>query len=113
MARFLIMHLNGGKSGGKQILSAASVKKMGTVQFDKPPGRFGLGWVVSASGSRPFLWHNGAVWGFGSYMRIDPKNRLGVVLFANKWLLPDDPLPDLGELALALLDKLEPTTGRK
>jgi CubicO group peptidase (beta-lactamase class C family) len=106
MARFLIMHLNGGKYQDRQILSSKSVRDMATVQFAKNEGRFGLGWVVGKVKGRDMLWHNGAVEGFRSHMRIDPKNRLGVVLFANKF--PEDyPLTDLANLAIALLGKAE------
>jgi CubicO group peptidase (beta-lactamase class C family) len=106
MARFLIMHLSEGKYRGKRVLSAKSVRRMGTLQLDKEKGGFGLGWIVDSFRGRDILWHNGGLLGFSSQMRIDPKNRLGVVLFANKFP-DDDPLPDLANLALALLEKVQ------
>jgi CubicO group peptidase (beta-lactamase class C family) len=106
MARFLIMHLNGGKYRDKQILSAKSVRRMATLQLDKEKGGFGLGWVVDSFKGRDILWHSGGLLGFSSQIRIDPRNRLGVVLFANKFP-DDDPLPDLANLAIALLDKVQ------
>src|SRR5262249_48147090 len=93
IARFLLMFLNGGKSGGKQVLSPAAIQEMGRRQFEGP---FGLGWVVDSHNNRRVLWHNGGVRGFSSQMRIDPEKRLGIVLFANNFNIFDlanDPLP--------------------
>jgi CubicO group peptidase (beta-lactamase class C family) len=106
MARFLIMHLNGGKYRDHQVVSETSVRSMAAVQFPWDGGRFGLGWAVDSFKGRDLLTHSGALEGFRSTMRIDPKARLGVVLFANK-SLNDNPLPDLANLAIALLDKLK------
>jgi CubicO group peptidase (beta-lactamase class C family) len=115
MAHFLIPHLNEGKYLGKQVLSARSVKEMATVQFAPKDARsgIGLGWMISYNRGRKLLWHNGAVPGFFTYIAINPEKRSGVVLFSNKYSaleaglgLLADPLVDLRELAIELLDRL-------
>ena len=115
MARFLIPHLNEGKYQGKQILSAKSVKEMATLQFAAPEARtgVGLGWMITNFRGRKLLWHNGAVPGFFTYLALNPEKKSGVVLFCNKYNpleaglgLLADPLVDLRELAIELLDRL-------
>ncbi len=115
MAHFLIPHLNEGKYLGKQILSAKSVKEMATLQFAAPDARtgVGLGWMISNVRGRKLLWHNGAVPGFFTYIAINPEKKSGAVLFCNKYNplegglgLLADPLVDLRELAIELLDRL-------
>jgi CubicO group peptidase (beta-lactamase class C family) len=117
LARFLLLHLNGGKVGGKQLLSVKSVAEMARLQFAKKDEKsgVGLGWMIESAGGRRVLWHNGAVPGFYTYMAIDPDKRLGIVLFSNKFNQLEaalgvmvDPLLDLRVLAFALLDRLKP-----
>ena len=117
MAHFLIPHLNEGKYQGKQILSAKAVKEMATLQFAAKDARsgVGLGWMINNIRGRKLLWHNGAVPGFFTYIAINPEKKSGVVLFSNKYNplegglgLLADPLVDLRELAIDLLDRLEP-----
>jgi CubicO group peptidase (beta-lactamase class C family) len=115
MAKFLIPHMNEGKYHGKQILSANSVKEMATLQFSGKDAKsgVGLGWMISNARGRKLLWHNGAVPGFFTYLAINPDKKSGVVLFCNKYNplegglgLLADPLVDLRELAIELLDRL-------
>lgn len=117
MARFLIPHMNDGKYQGKQILSAKAVKEMATLQFAAKEARsgVGLGWMINNQRGRKLLWHNGAVPGFFTYIAINPDKKSGVVLFCNKYNplegglgLLADPLVDLRELAIELLDRLTP-----
>ena len=114
MARFLIMHLNEGKYAGKQVLSAKSVAEMATPQFAGKGAKDGqgLGWMINISFKRRVLWHNGAIPGFYAQMAIDPRKKLGVLLFCNKFDtlatalgVAPDVLVDLRDLALELLDR--------
>jgi CubicO group peptidase (beta-lactamase class C family) len=119
LARFLIVHLNAGKYGDKQILSARSVAEMARLQFagkDAQTGE-GLGWMVGKFGKRRILWHNGAVPGYYSYMAIDPDKRVGAVVFCNRFTglemalgLFVDPLMDLAHLGIELADRMGQTT---
>jgi CubicO group peptidase (beta-lactamase class C family) len=123
LAHFLILHVNGGKYGGKQVLSAKAVEEMARPQFAKGDAKSGpgLGWFLSASGGRRLLFHNGAVPGFCSYLVAEPDRHQGLVLFTNKFNALEaalgvfvDPLDDLGDLALELLTGLDtPGTGAK
>src|SRR5262249_5010906 len=100
----------------KQVLSPKSVGEMARPQFAKEGAKSGtgLGWAVSSSRGRRLLFHNGAVPGFYTYLLAQPDRRQGVVLFTNKVNPPgaalgvfEDPLDDLGDLALELLTRLE------
>lgn len=119
MAHFLIMHLNGGKYAGKQVLSSRSVAEMARPQFGKKDERspVGLGWMLDGDGEHRILWHNGAVPGFYTQMGIQPSKGTGVVLFCNAVNnvavavgLHPDPLVDLRMLALELLGRLDATS---
>jgi CubicO group peptidase (beta-lactamase class C family) len=116
LAHFLILHLNGGQYGGKQLLSTRSVAEMARPQFGKKGDRsgVGLGWVVEDDGKHRTLWHNGAVPGFYTMMGADPDRKVGVVLFSNSMNpvgmalgAQPDPLVDLRTLALELLARLD------
>jgi CubicO group peptidase (beta-lactamase class C family) len=122
MARFLLLHLNRGKVNGKQLLSARSVAEMAKLQYAKKDERsgVGLGWMIAPHHDRQILWHNGAVPGYFSYMAIDPAKGNGVVLFTNKYTVLEpafglftDPLVDLRQLALELLERLQPVAKPK
>jgi CubicO group peptidase (beta-lactamase class C family) len=116
LAHFLILHLNGGRYAGKQVLSARAVAEMATPQFVKKGEHsgVGLGWMIQSDGKHRTLWHNGAVPGFYTMMGLDPDLKVGVVLFSNSMNplatvlgVQPDPLVDLRTLALELLARLD------
>jgi zinc protease len=116
LARFLILHINGGKYGDKQIVSPKSIAEMAKLQFAKKDAHAGegLGWMIRPAGQGRHMWHNGAVPGFYSFMMIDPDKRVGAVLFANKFNSLEmalgvflDPLQDLSALAVELLGRMD------
>jgi CubicO group peptidase (beta-lactamase class C family) len=47
-------------------------------------GHVGLGWILPTSGDS--FWHNGGTGGYSSYLGIDSKQGLGVILLANQAL---------------------------
>jgi CubicO group peptidase (beta-lactamase class C family) len=52
-------------------------------------GDTGIGWMQPTFldklfGNRTFIWHNGMVGGFSSYVSVDPAGRTGIVVLANK-----------------------------
>ena len=103
------------------MLSKKSVAEMARAQFETKENKspVGLGWMVSGGKDRR-LWHNGAVPGYFSYMAIDPAKGNGVVLFTNKYTVLEpafglftDPLVDLRQLALELLERLQPVAKPK
>jgi CubicO group peptidase (beta-lactamase class C family) len=89
LAHFLLLHINGGKYGGKQIVSAKSIAEMAKLQFAKKEEKsgVGLGWMIQGIGSHRTLWHNGAVPGFYTSIR-----RWALTLTA-KWALCCSAIP--------------------
>jgi len=85
-ARFMGAHLNAGRVGGIQLLSAESVDAMQTIQATGRKLDVGLGWF-RRHGDRPspepYLEHLGGGGGFFNMMRIYPGRRTGVTLMGN------------------------------
>jgi len=67
-----------GLFGGK-LLSARSLKLMTT------PGKgdYGLGVLAGTRNGVQFVWHNGGIEGFGTYLAYVPARRIAVVVFSN------------------------------
>jgi CubicO group peptidase (beta-lactamase class C family) len=73
LGRFALVHLQKGKTGGRQIIPAASLARM--YQPHPATGAYGLGWnVMGGSGVR----HIG---GSGTFLWLDFENNAAVVLF--------------------------------
>ena len=95
MAHYLIAHLNGGRYGDVQILSAAGIDELhrGAAEFDYGSlahGRYGMGWFeVDLNGTTTYS-HGGNVPDFSAFMALVPeKKRAAVVLFnADPYGLP-------------------------
>jgi len=88
MARYLIVHLNGGRYGGTQVLSAAGTSELqrGVLEYRKmgiSAGRYGMGWFVDRIGQTKVAWHSGTVPDFGAYMAVLLEQKKGVVLLFN------------------------------
>lgn len=49
-----------------------------------------LGWMVSHIGDKEILWHDGETAGYATFMGIDLKSRLGVVVLSNTSISLDD-----------------------
>jgi CubicO group peptidase (beta-lactamase class C family) len=95
MARWLIMHLDRGRFGGHELLTAGRVDEMHT-PVEPPPAkpstkgvpkapisRYGMGWFVNEHAGEKVVEHAGSGIGFVSWMAIMPKERLGVVILSN------------------------------
>ncbi|MBI3862463.1 MAG: serine hydrolase [Planctomycetia bacterium] len=95
MARWLILHLDRGRLGGRELLSAARVDEMHApvepTQAElsskggpkAPISRYGLGWFVNEHAAETVVEHSGTQTGFVSWMALMPKKRLGVVILSN------------------------------
>lgn len=64
----------------------ALFRKMSTPQFG---GKSGLGWLQAgwlekAFGNADYVWHNGMVGGFASYISIDTRSKTGVVVLTSR-----------------------------
>jgi CubicO group peptidase (beta-lactamase class C family) len=85
-ARFVRLHLNGGRINDTRLLSEESVAEMQRLVPRGGKRDFGLGWFRSreARGRRPaFVEHLGGGAGFWNVMRIYPEESLGVVVMGN------------------------------
>jgi D-alanyl-D-alanine carboxypeptidase len=85
-ARFMLAYLGGGELDGQRLLAPSSVATMSTADRISSPSRpgvqQGLGWVVGC-GSRECLQHTGGGPGFGTAMRLYPRENLGLVVLTN------------------------------
>ena len=87
VTRLLLAYLGGGELDGNRILATTSVETMSHADRIRGTGRGapmqrGLGWVV-ACGERECLQHMGGGPGFGTAMRVYPRERLGLVVLTN------------------------------
>jgi CubicO group peptidase (beta-lactamase class C family) len=85
-ARFVAIHLNGGRAQGARLLSTESVAMMQRITPRGGKRDFGLGWFRAheGRGRRPaFVEHLGGGAGFWNVMRVYPEESLGVVVMGN------------------------------
>src|SRR5215210_1493369 len=85
-ARFVVLHLNGGKVDDTRLLSAESVSEMRRITPRGGKRDFGLGWFRShevRERRSAFVEHLGGGAGFWNVMRIYPEESLGVVVMGN------------------------------
>ena len=85
-ARFVRLHLDGGRADGTRLLSEESVAEMQRLVPRGGKRDFGLGWFRSHQDGkqRPaFVEHLGGGAGFWNVMRIYPEESLGVVVMGN------------------------------
>jgi CubicO group peptidase (beta-lactamase class C family) len=92
MARWLLLHLNGGRAGGRQLLAAETVAELHRPQnlrdstrapFDPGSGAYALGWHRETYRGEPTLSHGGGILGFPAHTFLLPSRMLGVVVLAN------------------------------
>jgi CubicO group peptidase (beta-lactamase class C family) len=85
-ARLVLLHLNGGRVGDAQLLSAESVAEMQRMSPRGGKRDFGLGWFRAREARQkrpPFVEHLGGGAGFWNAMRLYPEESLGVVIMGN------------------------------
>jgi CubicO group peptidase (beta-lactamase class C family) len=96
MARFLIMHLNGGRFGDRQLLSSAGIDEMHRgandfIYMGRSLGWYGMGWFEDKINQTRIVWHNGTLPHFFAYMALLPEQKKGLVLLLNAsqhWMSP-------------------------
>lgn len=108
LARYLIAHLNGGRCGDAQILSAAGIAELqrgaAVYQVFGLTLHYAMGWFDDRLGASRLVWHGGTMPHFGSYMALLPDQKLGVVLLFNAdhhWFNPV--VAEFGTAVVALL----------
>jgi CubicO group peptidase (beta-lactamase class C family) len=95
MAQWLILHLEQGRFGGRELLTASRVAEMHS-PIETPPSepheqgaprapisRYGLGWFVNTHAGMTVVEHTGSSTGFLAWMAMMPQERLGVVILSN------------------------------
>jgi CubicO group peptidase (beta-lactamase class C family) len=92
IGNWLIMHLNGGRFDGRQIVQEKTVEELHALQnaspiedqfpFDEPQG-YALGWFKARYRSSVYLWHTGGIVGFPAYVVLLPREKLGLVVLSN------------------------------
>ncbi len=114
MARYLIMHLNGGRYGDRQLLSTAGINELhrGAAEYlymGRSLGWYGMGWFDDKINQTRIVWHNGTLPHFFAYMALLPEQKKGVALLFNAsqhWMSPVQTL--LGGDVAALLAGEQP-----
>jgi CubicO group peptidase (beta-lactamase class C family) len=117
MARYLIAHMNEGRYGEVQILSAAGIRELhhGAVEYRKmgiSAGKYGMGWFDGEIGHTRVIWHSGTVPDFEAYMALLPEQKKGVVLLFNAchwWFNPVLIEFGMGVAALLAGEQYSPT----
>lgn len=97
MAQWLKLHLDGGTSDGRQLISKVHLAEMHTppqpVEKRDPADsrdprvsleNYGLGWFFNEQGGRQVVEHSGNSTGFVSWVAMIPEARLGMVILANQ-----------------------------
>jgi CubicO group peptidase (beta-lactamase class C family) len=93
MSRWLMVHLNAGKYGDRQVISAAVLNDLHTPymttgaqptspHFTSPD--YALGWMVDTYRGRRRVHHGGNIDGFSAMVTLLPNDGLGFVVLANK-----------------------------
>jgi len=92
MAQWVLMNLNKGKFGNKQIVSEASMAQIHSPQMLTPMPiqydeilyvSYGMGWVIEPYRGHLLLWHNGGIDGFVSQVAFLPRENSGLVILSN------------------------------
>lgn len=84
MGRYLGAHLNGGVSGGRRILSQASVAEMHKNQSPTSDRPYGFGFtVLTAQDGHKIITHTGSVPGFNAFLGGDVTSGIGVYVMTN------------------------------
>jgi len=93
MAKWILLNLNKGKYGKKQIISEASLKEMHSPQMIMTGSRsisdelfyssYGLGWWITAYRGQLMLWHTGGARGLNNLVSLMPRDNIGLVIQTN------------------------------
>jgi hypothetical protein len=110
MTKWLILNLNKGKHGDKQIVSEASLKEIHSPQMiaGKSIGEkelfyrlYGMAWGITAYRGNLYLSHGGGIDGFITQVALLPNENAGLVVLSNK-----SPNPLSGIIAYNIADRI-------
>ncbi|MGH2346694.1 MAG: serine hydrolase domain-containing protein, partial [Chloroflexota bacterium] len=92
LAPWMLLHLNNGKWGERQVVSAGQLAQLHSPQMVMPgPGKheemphasYAMGWCVQPYRGRNFLHHTGGIDGFSALVTFMPGENLGVAVLTN------------------------------
>ena len=92
MTKWLICQLDKGKFGGRSIVQESTLMDMHTPHMaiaavptepEVSPGSYGLGWMIDSYRGHLRVRHGGGIDGFTTLVTLFPRDRIGVVAFAN------------------------------
>jgi CubicO group peptidase (beta-lactamase class C family) len=113
LASFMLLHANGGVSGGQRILQTETVEMIQTVSMpDVAPGQ-GLSFYWTSANGRPVVGHNGGDVGVNTDLFIDTELGSAVLVLANLGVSAADAMWEIVErlfsdaLTLSVHDLLE------
>jgi CubicO group peptidase (beta-lactamase class C family) len=101
MANWLLLNLNKGKFGEKQIISEESLKEIHSPQMISSKSyrydevfysTYAMGWGITAYRGHLMLSHGGGIDGFTARVTFMPRDNIGMVIFTN---MSDTPLPGI------------------
>jgi CubicO group peptidase (beta-lactamase class C family) len=115
MAQFVIFHLRGGASNGKQIIPQRLLQEMYAPQFtarDQSSG-YGLGIYKAIQHDTVRLSHGGSGYGISTHYRYLPEHKMGVVLLTNQSAAHNAPYLASGVIESMLAAKLSALSKNK
>lgn len=102
MIRYVQFHINKGKHGDTQLLSANNAEQMqtpqmvipGTIQYDElGHSSYGMGFVVTTYRGHKLVHHGGGIDGFVSLLSFMPRKKMGMIVLTN--LSGNNPVPTI------------------
>lgn len=110
MTKYLLMHMNLGKVGARQILSESNAAQMQTPQMVIPGGirwtevghsSYGMGFFITTYRGHKLVHHGGNIDGFSALVAFLPQEKIGLVVLTN---MNSSPLPTV--LSYNIYDRL-------
>jgi CubicO group peptidase (beta-lactamase class C family) len=93
MSQWVLLHLNKGRHGDRQLVSGAQIGELHTPQIALPgeskyaelpsPVTYGLGWAIQPYRGHTMIHHSGGIDGFSSLVTLLPREQIGVVVLNN------------------------------
>ncbi len=92
MAKWLQLHINEGRLGGREIISAAALREMHSPQMviqqpvqyaELPLSTYGMGWFIGPYRGAIEVQHGGNIDGFSALVSFLPAHKTGVVVLTN------------------------------
>lgn len=93
MAKWILLHLNNGKAGDKQIISKDVLFQLflpqmltgSPLKYDEIlPGSYGMGWMITPYRGHYLVSHDGMIEGFTAHVGFLPAKKAGLVILTNK-----------------------------